>query len=462
MIVRFLLLLVGAALSSGISFGEDWKKIARESDESAFGLRIEQVIPASQAEQLGLKKGDFLLQLDEQQLRGWGLKRRGDEQALFFVKKGGTSDFAIVKSGKIGVYYREVFRPWIAYLRGEIGTPSDKWEEAVTEVLLNLHDNPATAEAGWEKVLETGYPADEMDAFVRAYVRWRQGKPFSAKEAFDKVVREFEVLPAVYFAKLEDLAYASNQTEVLRKLHELDPETSLIGSKYLEIWDKLKPEVSAPRNLLALAKERRAEDISEGLQMPDGAGKSARPIQELLDQKTVQVTAGQYRLHQFQVPKGVEDFHCSISTHIHCHEHSDRWASLARLLLYADSREDWEGFPSNRLARIGIGDSVRNGPYLRLEGGMTSYSRHYEAPELHLPVTLDETKEVRPRDESAPPHKLEIVKIGDEVAAYCNGICYLHLPVAKSIETMAFSLHISGLEFVLTDFDFWSLEPEKK
>lgn len=462
MIARFLLLLVGAALSSGISFSEDWKKIARETDEPAFGLRIEQIIPASQAEKLGLKKGDFLLQLDEQQLRGWGLKRRGDEQALFYVKKGGTSDFAIVKSGKIGVYYREVFRPWIAYLRGEIGTPSDTWEEAVTDVLLNLHDNPAEAEAGWNEVLEMGYPTDEMDAFVRAYVRWRQGKPFSAKEAFDKVVQEFEVLPAIYFAKLEDLAYASHQTEVLRKLHELDGETSLIGAKYLETWDKLKPEASAPRNLLALAKKRRAEDLSEGLQMPDGASKSARPIQQLLDQKTIRVTAGQYRLHQFRVPKGVGDFHCSFTAHIHCHEHSERWASLARLLLYADSKEDWEGFPSNRLARIGIGDSMKNGPYLRLEGGMTSYSRHYEAPELHLPVTLDENRVVRPRDESAPPHTLDIVKMGDEVAAYCNGICYLHLPVAKSIETMAFSLHVSGLEFVLTDFGFWSLEPEKK
>lgn len=88
-------------LSIGVltSVAEDWKKIARDTDEPALGQQVMHVLPQSQAERIGLKVGDFVVQVDGQQVRGFGIRNFNVERALFFVPKGGKSDYATVESG---------------------------------------------------------------------------------------------------------------------------------------------------------------------------------------------------------------------------------------------------------------------------------------------------------------------------------------------------------------------------
>ena len=87
------------------SVAEDWKKIARDTDEPALGQQVIHVLPQSQAERIGLKVGEFVVQVDEQQVRGFGIRNFNVERALFFVPKGGKSDYAAVESGASSVRF---------------------------------------------------------------------------------------------------------------------------------------------------------------------------------------------------------------------------------------------------------------------------------------------------------------------------------------------------------------------
>ncbi len=56
--------------------GEDWVKLAAETDEPAFGMRIEAVVPGSQAESIGLKPGDTIYQMGDHAMRGFVVRSR--------------------------------------------------------------------------------------------------------------------------------------------------------------------------------------------------------------------------------------------------------------------------------------------------------------------------------------------------------------------------------------------------
>ncbi|MCG8601407.1 MAG: hypothetical protein MI807_14785 [Verrucomicrobiales bacterium] len=439
----------------------DWKKIARETDEPAFGQRIVHILPDSQAERIGLKVGDYVVQVDEQQVRGFGMRNFDVERAFFYVRKGGEADYTTVESGKVGYIMEEVFRPWIAYLRGEIGTPSEKWEDDVTTVLLQMHENPEAAGEGWKKVREAGYPADELDAFIAAYLAWRKGEPIPVREAFDRVFEEFEVMPALYFAKLEDMATAAGQTDVLRNLKDIDPESSNVSDRLASVWDKIDYEDKAPKNFLEMAEARRGKEITADLEKYETEKTSIRPMtSNPLECKVMSATPGHYQFYRGEVPEGIRNLHCRFRLHASSTGFHDRWSSRMRLDLYAADKEEWDEYGSSLLGRIGVGEDRHAGSYIYAEGGHRGYRKFGDVGIVNG-ITKGVVKEtVREVDFDAPPYQLDLIYLDQHIAIYFNGVCYLNLPCGEGINDLALGLHVCGMTAYPESFQVWELNPE--
>lgn len=437
-------------------YAEDWEKIALETDEPSFGLLVEEVESGSAGEDLGIERGDFLTQLDEAMLRQGKLAKDSEGKALFFVKSGGRASDAVIEGSDLGITYHESFRPWIGWLRGEIGTEMESEKERIVEVLSIMEQRPEEALSVWQAVREAGYPEDELDAFVRAFCAWRSGRPAPVREAFERIHDEFEIFPMVYYDRLEDMAFATHQTEVLRKLRELDPPTSLVSESLIAVWDQLQRTDPDPIDLIEKAASMRGRDVTDEIVVPDGAKEGTRPTSILRNSRPFRIKPGFYRHFRGLVPEGVEDFHAVLECRIVCHDHHERWASLARLGLYAPESEERGGIKSSLVAQIGVGDQITRGPYVLIDGGMNSGGRAWFEPNFDLAPAEGEGR--RP---SQPPRRIEIIKLGGEVATFVDGIQYMHLPVPDSLRTFHLNFHVSGLELAPMKFHLWELvEPQ--
>ncbi len=441
----------------------DWKKIALETDEPAFGQLISRVLPNSQGEKLGLQAGDYIVQIDDQQIRGYGSKRTREDQILFFVRKGGRLEEAIVHSGNIGYYYSEIFRPWLAYLRGEIGVLSDEWENDVVAFLMQLrNDPPEKLLESWEAIREKGYPEDELDAVIRARIAWQQNEPAQVRDAFEKVVAEFEALPMIYFTMLEDLAVASNQTGVLRELHRLDPATSMTTDDQIRLWDELEVDPNPPHlNLLAKAEQLRGRDIVTELERLEGEKDSVRGIELFRRSRRSDVSPGRFINFRNKIPDDVTNFHFHMVVVPECSGYSDSWVSNVKVSIDSIHKSGKAPYGSSLISRIGIGDSPYSGPYILSSGAHNAMIRKTDDEGLRIGLyNLDENKKmIRIREMPKTPHTLDMICLDGESAVFCDGRPYSHLPFSQDHDGLAVVIHLSGMGALFTEINFWELNP---
>jgi len=456
--MRICRIAIFALVFSTPSFGEDWEAIALGTDEPSVGIRIEEVEPGSTAENLRLKPGDFIHQIGEQRIRGFGKKDPKQEEVLFFVRKGGFTETAVVPAGKIGFRSSYVFMPWLDYYRGEIGSQDTGWDTEVVAALESMHDDPDLAGQWWKDARAKGYPEDELDAFVNAYLGWRRGEVIPVQETFDKVFEEFEVLPAVYATRLEDFAFFSHRTALLRQLRELDPDSSLVSQAYLEAWNLMEVQDPAPINLLRVATDLRGDDQIDRVSAPSDVKRDYLP--QLLDKKGLGAPPGHFNNPSMLLPADLEDFHFSMTFSAHCTGYDERWGSLIRVVL-SDRDRDSSSIPVGKtLVDVGLGDSQFIGPHVAIKGGHVRDTRAFHEPMLNLPLVIKGQGVVRePLNGAYPRHRIDIVKVEDEIAAYVNGICYLHLPVDAQPKGMALTVHICGMAMKAEKIHLWNLKP---
>lgn len=438
--------------------GEDWVKLAAETDEPAFGMRIEAVVPGSQAESIGLKPGDTIYQMGDRAMRGFVVRNRVGEETLFFCR-GGKKGSAQVKAGKIGVTYVEVFRPQLAYLRGEIGRSDARWDAKAVDSLALLPTDPAAAFQIWEEASALGYPDDELDAFVRNLAAWKLAKPFSARQAYESVDAEFKTMPRLYAALLEDMAYASGQIDLLRKLRDADPDSSALSSGLVEFWEETAAAPVAERSLLDLAKRRRGRDLLPELAVleedqPAGAGER---IDLLRNKGAFSAPPDRINTTRARLPDAVTDCHVALVFHLHDAEFTETATSRARLGLYGGRAGKRLDQPV--LSELTISANPFSGTSLSARGGHDGALHHHLRPGKPVPAK-DPGKRAEPAATSEA-FRIDLVRIDGEAAAYCDGVPYCHLPIDPGVENFELQWLVSGVSVNVAAFEAWSLNPDK-
>jgi len=450
-----LLLATLLALAAGHAAGEDWARIAAETDEPGYALRVDEVLPDSEAARIGLRPGDLVYQVGEICTRAITTKRRQHDETLFFCRAGGRKETATVSPGRIGFRGSELFRPQLDYLRGEIGSADPRWDEAAVAALALLDEDPKAAEQAWAEVKALGYPADELDAFLRAYCGWRLRRHFDPRPAWEAIEREYVRMPHLYAALLEDLAYASGQTGLLRKLHDFDPDSSLLDERSLDYWGSLSPDPPPHRRLLSLARERRGRSLVRELAvLPDEEDERvAQRLAILTEKGRFNPAPGRYSLTKFNLPEDVRDFHLSFAFSLRVHGFHERHGSFVRIA--ARTGEDEEAAGNRLLAELETGTNERRSTWLSHRGGGHLAKRYRDL--LREPVPIAPPGDADD-EEMSRPFRIDLVRIGGEIAAYLDGVAYFQLPVDPRQRAERLDFFATGIEVRLTDVQVWKLD----
>lgn len=438
--------------------GEDWVKIAAETDEPAFGMRIEVVEPGSQADSIGLKPGDTIYQMGDHAMRGFVVRSRAGEETLFFCR-GGEKGSAQVRKGKIGVSYVEVFRPQLAYLRGEIGRSDVRWNANAVDALALLPESPSASLDKWEEAVALGYPRDELNSFVRNMTAWQLGKNFSARNTYEAVNAEFKTMPRLYAAFLEDMAYASGQIDILKKLREADPESSTVSSSLIDLWEETAAAPVAERNLLELATRQRGRDLLPEIvvleqDQPPGAEKR---IELLKNKGGFSAPPDRIVTTRVRLPDTVKDCHVVLVFQLHDAVISETSSSRARLGLYGG--REGERLEQPVLAEVTVSATLFAGTSLSVRGGLDGALHPHRRPGKLVPVKGVE-RETGPAPISEA-FRIDLIRLGGEAAAYCDGVPYCHLPIDSTIENYELQWLVSGITAEVSALEIWSLNLEK-
>jgi len=457
-----LALLCCVATTTLAADSDDWERIAAETGEPGYAMRIVSVTQGSQAEALGLRVGDYVYQIGESAMRGFTSRMHRQDEVLFYCREGGSTSTAVVRAGRLGVIYEEAIRPQISYLREEIGTRDPRWDKAVVEALANMEPQPDLAETMWDQVKALSYPDDELDAFVRAYCGWRAGRDVPLRATFDKIVEEFVVMPRLYAALLEDMAYASGETEVLRQLHAMDPDSSQTPNAQIAAWETFDSSPLPARSTLDEAVARRGRDLrdeitaveNERINDPDAYLAHLRRLSRFAPEP------GRFSSVRFRIPEEVRDFHYSVSFQCLVLEHHHAYASEVRISVVIDD-EDGDAQEGNRgpdnrhRTRMAVQSHRALGAVVSASCSYGEQSRRIKRPDVDIPVLSHLPPGAAPPDPAE--FRLDIIRLDREIAAYLDGTPYFRLPVDPAAPNSDFIFFTSGIEAKLTRFEIWSL-----
>lgn len=442
----------------------DWRLIATETDEPSYGLEIIDVTTGSQAERLGLVSGDYFMQVGHQLVREFGLRRSGGDDRFFFVRKGGKEEEAIVKAGLIGVRFRETYRPWLGYLRGEFGVSDPAWDDAVVKALELMKPDPEAAIVKWEKAVASGYKEDELSAFFDAYTQWRLSKPVPVQKAFDAILEEFEVIPFFYFTGLEDMAIASNELDILRALHELDTDSTTVREADIERWEQAKEtnESFTPLDLASI-RNRHEKKVTSELNLGNKEGSEGIISADFMIEKKPQgASPGHLRLSHLQHPDKLTMLHLQMEFRMASFGNNPRHGSAARLSLFSNTGDSKK---IKRISEMLVEAPETGGSYLSFYPTESSSLRRFRLPEISIPRLTSDKEDYGSAREDIPTGLenlsdlivLDLVCDENTVAFFYNGMALSNLPHSKDLKDLAISFQVGGVAVVPETFEVWTL-----
>jgi hypothetical protein len=390
-------------------------------------------------------------------MRGFVVRSRNEEAMIFFTR-GGKKGTAQARADKIGVSYVESFRPQLAYLRGEIGRRDARWDTTVVEALALVRDDPAASVRKWDEASALGYPRDELDSFARNLASWRLGREFSSRKVYDSVHAEFKTMPRLYAAFLEDLAYASGQIDLLESLRLADVDSSTVSGDLLAKWEAMAAKPTAERSLLDLAAAGRGRDLLPDLAiLPEDKLPGAEERMERLKNKG-SFTAPPDRIHTTRVrfPDDDKDCHIVLAFRLCVPKLAETASCRARLGLYAG--RGGKRLDQPVLAEITVATDPFSGTHLLARGGFDGALHRHHVPGKAIPVAdgADEVEETL-----SETFRIDLIRLGNEAAAYCDGIPFCHLPIDPAVENFELQWLVSGLSAEISSFEAWALNPEK-
>lgn len=437
---------------------EDWNRIATETDEPGFAMRLASITPGSQAEAAGLKVGDYVYQIGERAMRGMVSADREAEEVLWYCRKNGRKATVTVQPGQLGVHFEEVLRPQINFLRGEIGTRDPRWDAAAVAALSQLQMDPSGADTLWRHVKSLAYPDDELDAFVQTYCGWRASREIPLRATFDRIVKEYDTIPRLYATVLEDMAFASGETDLLRRLYAMDPNSSQIEASLVEKWNQFDSSPLTAQPTLNEALARRDRDLRNEILPVESKSTNNMPgqIAHLRQNSPFAPEPGRFSEARFRLPDDTRDFHYSITVECSVPEHHPVFVSEVRISAQLDSGSPIPQKLSDSLGtRISVQAREQLATTVNVSGYPGTQSRRFQGPESPMPV-LGPASATTPAPKSAT-FRLDVVRAGREIAAYCDGFAYCRLPIDPLLATSSLHFFVCGMEVNPVKFEIWSL-----
>ena len=439
---------------------EDWERLAEATDEPGYAVRIDSLAEGGQLESLGLRVGDYIYQVGDLGVRKALRKKRDGDEVIYYCRVGGKKETGILKPGRYGGKTSPVFRPQIDYLRGVIGKRGNDWDESTVAALALLSNDAKAAEVAWNGVKAAGYPNDELDAFVRAYCAARLGREIPVQAAFEAVDGEFSDIPPGYFAHLEEMAYASGQTDLLRRLQQIDPGSSEIEENLLGAWERFDASPVGPARLLERAVAARGRDLRNELTTSPHVSESRRKSTDrnlpLLQKGDgyLNPPPGGYSFADMALPLGEDDFHFSVTVRLAVSAFHEKWDPRVRIAAFIAPEHNLPILIGSFLL---VPDRTTRLTRVNYHGGYDNFFHERLVPQKQIPVHEDLATGEKKR--LSPTFRIDFVRYGREMAIYLDGESLVHMPIDRDIPTDFLELSASGVLMVFTDFQVWGLKP---
>jgi hypothetical protein len=129
------------------------------TDYPVAGLRFAVVEPEREGYRLGIRVGDVAVRLNGNPLWNHSTFPNGLNRSLDFYSAASRKlKTTKLPPGRIGVTFRDSWRPELAYLRSK--TRNAKWDREVLVGLANYLSDPDLSETAWHQAIKKGYIPD--------------------------------------------------------------------------------------------------------------------------------------------------------------------------------------------------------------------------------------------------------------------------------------------------------------
>ncbi|MCF6311924.1 MAG: hypothetical protein L3J39_05695 [Verrucomicrobiales bacterium] len=455
------------------------------TDIPTTGAKVAKVAPASQASDLKIKPGYVLYKLGNQNL--WGnipWDKRNKNTSLYFTNLSGEKNTTIVSPGVIGIHLVEHYRPDLEYIRKQSNI-NKPWIKHAIIGSLRWELDPKLAETAWHHALKEGYPEDVFSDYFAALFAMQ--RPKGAHKELIKFIQDFDTLekiPTVFLPRLITLLASVGDLELIKRLQQQEnPNFPWLEEdiKKLESWSNGK---ALPKeSLLKRAREIHLERINGkvfafakrvGVVVP-------YPIPEFITQPPSAISRpnGFYTYRRFGKQTTLKNLHLSATVTIQCLGRHDQWDNS--FFLRIEEKEQLNAKPStryhpfeepasnNQLLSIGFILSRQDtAPKCKVSGSQLEAVLSQPNPYISMNLLTDDVQNLTTDMLSVSQGRadelqemrtmqLDLIRYNNEAAIYLNGICYYHMPIDPSIEEIAFSYQISGVEVTFSNFSVWKL-----
>ena len=454
--MKFLFGLVAFRLIyTSLAFAEpvDWFEIADNTDAPAIGGTIVTVKADSSAEGQNFQVGDLISRLNNGYY-GFDKEIPDDPyEVQIYSPKNGTNRTVKFPGGYMGINIRFFNRPWISYLREEIGIRGT-WDEELVELMVELFGS-GTGRASmeqWQGIVDSGYPEDDaLYDLIELAFALQNGQTIQPYYFFTRWESELSPMPDTVFHILERMALVINDRRLLKALSDIN-------------IDNMRVSRSDLRTLLSKGKgvqSKNGGDLFDYVQSIKGQRleKNMRDVgsrnhKQLVNRKSVSVENGRYLSYWFSGQKShkSKEFHFQIKFRAVGKPISSRYAATIRIGAYRYDNQAKES--KAKFGTISI-IQAKDGSRVECLGNDISYVMKFN-DEQSIPTNII-GKPVNDIKDS-PLITMDLIYLKDQCAVYLNGKAMGHWPITDSAYDSCLSFYTTGCEVRFQDFAIWGLK----
>lgn len=405
---------------------------------------------------------------------------------LHFATPEGVRQSRRMEAGPLGARVSRSHRIDLAYLRGEIGVRGEAWDEEILQACRCWKSDRDTCETALHLAIESGYPPDALTDWFRVqFALLSEDGPEDEMESF---LAHFDArpLPWVYIPPLHDALAVCGRIDFMQRIEDEAGENCAFDKetiqRFLEWTDGEVKLPSVP--LLERARSGQKVSINEIFESVDDVTEEDR---RALMGKPFSYASPPRFIYQVifrpepsasgEERKIPHDIHYRLVATPFATGHDKKWSTNFRVGFTNIFAEDSHRPPERRYEMRGPALSMHSLDVYLLKpfGSMTLLSTNANGfPGIHgrrkddfVIIYIDDPKlpdafsdrfeQSRDKLTAAPdPLEFDLIRKGNEIGAFVNGVCVVHLPVDPASKgEIEIAIRSMGMKVYVHEQDLW-------
>lgn len=473
-----------------------WEKVRARAREQAsqgypsVGVRMVGAEPGSAAREASIPPNSIIVARSEKKSWGGFLPEplMGEPYVLHFVTPEGEAETRNMNAGPLGARVTGSHRIELAYLQGDVGKRDPAWDEEIIQACACWKSDRETCETALHSAVAKGYTPDALTDWFRVQLALlTEDGPEAEMEAFLGHFTD-QPIPWVFIPPLHDVLLVSGRIDFMQRIEKEAGSNCAFDRETIERFLKwTNGEVTLPtRSLLERINEMEKVSINRLFESVDDDTEEERYA--LMGKQFYYRSPPRFLYQVVYRPEESavggtrpipHDIHYNLFVTPFATGHDQKFATNFRVgFTYVhpedeppshDPRFDMRGPPLPiHCVDVEIDKPFGNLSLISSNGDRHPGMRKRRMDEFaiayiddpKLPEPLGERFE-KSRDtwtDIPDPLEFDLIRYGNEVAAFVNSICVLHLPTdPENNDEIEIALRSIGMEVYVHEQDLWEL-----